>query len=171
MTGKATLIKKKMRFSSYLRKFRMGQLQSHIWLTASPYICPFPHILGSPGPSSYMTLQLLHSEFPYIWGKFDFLFYQCTDPLTVIAVYRVWSSPSWPSCRGRSGWGWGRRRDSTPCVQSRPSNVNLNFGFNDHRAHNYLILLKIIEPENVLTCRIDMGCPPPGIDIDCLSQE
>ncbi len=28
----------------------------------------FPHILG--GPSSYMTLQLLHSEFPYIWGNF-----------------------------------------------------------------------------------------------------
>jgi hypothetical protein len=24
-----------------------------------------------------MTLQLLHSEFPYIRGKFDFLFYQC----------------------------------------------------------------------------------------------
>jgi hypothetical protein len=24
----------------------------------------FPHILGSPSP--YMTLQLLHSEFPYI---------------------------------------------------------------------------------------------------------
>jgi hypothetical protein len=24
-----------------------------------------------------MTLQLLHSEFPYKWGKFDFLFYQC----------------------------------------------------------------------------------------------
>ncbi len=22
-------------------------------------------------------LQLLHSELPYIWGKFDFLFYQC----------------------------------------------------------------------------------------------
>jgi hypothetical protein len=28
-------------------------------------ICAFPHILGSIGsPSSYMTLQLLHSEFP-----------------------------------------------------------------------------------------------------------
>ncbi len=27
---------------------------------------------------SYMTLQLLYSEFPYIWGKFDFLFYQCS---------------------------------------------------------------------------------------------
>jgi hypothetical protein len=25
-----------------------------------------------------MTLQLLHSEFPYIWGNFDFLFYQCS---------------------------------------------------------------------------------------------
>ncbi len=24
-----------------------------------------------------MTLQLLHSKFPYIWGKFYFLFYQC----------------------------------------------------------------------------------------------
>ncbi len=24
-----------------------------------------------------MTLQLLHSEFPYVSGKFDFLFYQC----------------------------------------------------------------------------------------------
>ncbi len=56
----------------------MEQLQSHIWLTA-PHIwgniCAFPHILGSP--SSYRTLQLLHSEFPYIWGKLDFLFYQC----------------------------------------------------------------------------------------------
>ncbi len=25
-----------------------------------------------------MTLKLLHSEFPYIWGKLVFLFYQCT---------------------------------------------------------------------------------------------
>ncbi len=48
----------------------MEQLQS--WLTASSYwgnICAFPHILGSA--------PLLHSEFLYIWGKFDFLFYQC----------------------------------------------------------------------------------------------
>ena len=28
-----------------------------------------------------MTLQLLHSEFPYIWGKFYFIFYQCTGNL------------------------------------------------------------------------------------------
>ncbi len=65
-----TLIKKKIKFSSNIRKFRMEQLQSHIWLTASssPHIwgniCAFPHIFGSP--SSYMTMQLLHSEFPYI---------------------------------------------------------------------------------------------------------
>ncbi len=26
-----------------------------------------------------MTLQPIPSEFPYIWGKFSFLFYQCTD--------------------------------------------------------------------------------------------
>jgi hypothetical protein len=28
--------------------------------------------------SPYITLQLLHSEFPYIGGKLDFLFYQCS---------------------------------------------------------------------------------------------
>ncbi len=32
-----TLIKKKIKFSSCIRKFRMEQLQSHIWLTASSY--------------------------------------------------------------------------------------------------------------------------------------
>jgi hypothetical protein len=46
----------------------MEQLQSHICMTNGLHIwgniCAFPHILGSP--SSYMTLQLLHSEFPYI---------------------------------------------------------------------------------------------------------
>ncbi len=38
-------------------------------------ICAFPHILGSP--SSYVTLHPIPYEFPYIWGKFCFLFYQC----------------------------------------------------------------------------------------------
>ncbi len=67
--------KKENKFSSYIRKFRMEQLQSHIWLTAYSYMGKYFCILGSP--SSYMTLQLLHSEFPYIWGKFYFIFYQC----------------------------------------------------------------------------------------------
>jgi hypothetical protein len=47
------------------------------------YRCP--PLLGSP--SSYMTLQLLHSEFPYIWGKFDFLFYQCILLLGCVWAY------------------------------------------------------------------------------------
>ncbi len=34
----STLIKKKNKFSSYIRKFRMEQLRSHIWLTASSYL-------------------------------------------------------------------------------------------------------------------------------------
>ncbi len=73
-----TLIKKKIKFSTYIRKFRVEQLQSHIWLTASLYMGKYlrifflpPHFLGSP--SSYMTLKLLHSEFSYIWGNFYFL--------------------------------------------------------------------------------------------------
>jgi hypothetical protein len=33
-----SLIKKKIKFSSYIRKFRMEQLQSHMWLTASSYM-------------------------------------------------------------------------------------------------------------------------------------
>jgi hypothetical protein len=71
-----TLIKKKIEISSYMRKFRRDRLPSHI-LTASSYmviICAFPHILRSP--SSYMTLPPPPSEFPYIRGKFHFLFYQ-----------------------------------------------------------------------------------------------
>jgi hypothetical protein len=57
----------------------MERLQSHIRLTASSYMGKYlrnPHILESP--CSYMTLQLLHSEFLYILGKFSFIFYQCT---------------------------------------------------------------------------------------------
>ncbi len=70
----AALIQKEIKFSSYIRKFRMEQLQSHILLTASSYMGKYLHIssiLGSP--SSYMNLQLLHAKFPYIWGTFDFL--------------------------------------------------------------------------------------------------
>jgi hypothetical protein len=64
--GENTPIKKKIKFSSYIRKFSMyQQLQLHIW---PPHIwiniCAFPQILGSP--SSYTTLQLFHSELPYI---------------------------------------------------------------------------------------------------------
>jgi hypothetical protein len=40
-------------------------------------ICAFRHILGSS--SSYMTLRPIPSYFPYTWGKFSFLFYQCSS--------------------------------------------------------------------------------------------
>jgi hypothetical protein len=57
---------------------KIEQLQSHeeglsnIWGNAQIV----NHIWR--GRWSYMSLRLLHSEFPYICGKFDFLFYQCT---------------------------------------------------------------------------------------------
>ncbi len=69
--------KKKTKFSSYIRKFRMEQLQSHIWLMASSYIGKYLRIFSyikKPFLICSMTLQLLHSEFPYIWGKLYFLF-------------------------------------------------------------------------------------------------
>jgi hypothetical protein len=46
-----------------------------------------------------MTLQLLHSEFPSILGKFDFLFYQCSlyknMLLTCCFFLLIWD----PACR------------------------------------------------------------------------
>ncbi len=48
-----TLIKKKIKFSSYIRKFRVEQLQSHIWLTASSYIGKYMRI------SSYIRKPFL----------------------------------------------------------------------------------------------------------------
>ncbi len=53
-----TLIKKKIKFSSYKRKFRWDRLDGHIWLTAP----------------SYIALHLIPTELPYIWEKFRFLF-------------------------------------------------------------------------------------------------
>ncbi len=71
------LIKKKIKFSSYIRKFRRDQLQSHIWLTVSLYIVKYLRI------SSYFRKPFLIYDFAtdpiwisYIWGKFFFLFYQ-----------------------------------------------------------------------------------------------
>ncbi len=85
------LIKKKIKFSSYIRKLRWDWFQSHIWLTAFILnICAFPHILGSL--SLYMTLQPIPSEFPYIWGK---------SPFSFLSVWRLVVSNS-----GRAGDGY-----------------------------------------------------------------
>ncbi len=47
------LIKKKIKFSSYIRKFRMGQLQNDIWKTASSYMGKYLRI------SSYIRKPFL----------------------------------------------------------------------------------------------------------------
>jgi hypothetical protein len=59
------LIKKKIKFSSYIRNSE-DRVQSHIRMTNDlliygENICAFPHILGSP--SSYMTLHPIPSEY------------------------------------------------------------------------------------------------------------
>jgi hypothetical protein len=74
----ATLIKNKIKLSSYIRKFRMEQLQSHIWLTASSYMGKYLRI------SSYIRKAFLIKDFATapLWislclRKILFSFYQC----------------------------------------------------------------------------------------------
>jgi hypothetical protein len=63
-----TLIKNKIKFSLYIRKFRgIGCNVIYDYndlLINGINICAFPHILGSS--SSYLTLHPIPSEFPYI---------------------------------------------------------------------------------------------------------
>jgi hypothetical protein len=51
------LLKKKIKFSSYIRKFRMEQLQSHILLTVSLYMVKYLRI------SSYIRKPFLIYHF------------------------------------------------------------------------------------------------------------
>jgi hypothetical protein len=78
----STLIKKTRKFSSYIRKFRMKQLQrSYMTITASSYEYMGKYLrISSYIRKPCATLQLLHSEILYRWGKLDFLFYQCNRP-------------------------------------------------------------------------------------------
>ncbi len=69
-----TLIKNKIKLSSYIRKFRgTNGLPIYGEIFAQFLIC----VLGSPSLST--TLQPLPSDFPYILGQFCFLFYQCNS--------------------------------------------------------------------------------------------
>jgi hypothetical protein len=52
-------------------------------------ICSY--VLGSP--SSYMTVQPIPSEFPYIWGKFRFLFYQFSFRIVFYVIYIFFTHP------------------------------------------------------------------------------
>ncbi len=93
------LIYKEIQNGAVAKSYMTNGLLIHVWGN----ICAFPQILGRT--SSYMTLQLLHSEFPYLWGKFYFLFYQwygetwprssssqTRDPETVLASNRTRAS-------------------------------------------------------------------------------
>ncbi len=51
---------------------------------------------------AYMSKQLRHSEFPYIWGKLDFLFYQCGRGLKFLSCRLVGSNPPSPAIKAPS---------------------------------------------------------------------
>jgi hypothetical protein len=67
--NKIFLIYKEIQKGAVAKSYMTGGLLIYDYVT----ICAFPHILGSP--SSYMTLQPLPSEFPYM-RKIYFIFYQ-----------------------------------------------------------------------------------------------
>ncbi len=74
----STLIKKNKNFSSYIRKFRREQLTIPICLTASSYMTKYLRIsLYIRKPFLIYDFTTAPYEFPYIWGKLYFLFYQC----------------------------------------------------------------------------------------------
>ncbi len=107
-----TLINKKIKFSSYVRKFKMEQLQSHIWLSASSYMGKYLRI------SSYIRKPFLMYDFataPFIISlymrKIWFSFLSVYEWLPVkeqsreLRLRRWWGSSSglvefwWAGCR------------------------------------------------------------------------
>jgi hypothetical protein len=83
----STLIKKKIKFSSNIRKFikfiRGERLKSHIWLTASSNMTKYLRIssyIRKPFLILYMALQPLPSEFRLIFFfiSVPWLFYTCS---------------------------------------------------------------------------------------------
>ncbi len=71
------LIKNKFKFSSYLRKFRGDRMQSQLWLKASSYRVKYLRVSSYIGEPFLIYMHPIPSKFPYIWGKFYFLFRQC----------------------------------------------------------------------------------------------
>ena len=64
-------------------------------------ICTFPHILGSPFSYRYcLTLQLIPSEFPYIWENFLFFFISVKSGRQVHGQYGpLINRYEWKNCR------------------------------------------------------------------------
>jgi hypothetical protein len=77
------LLSKEMQRRSVAKSYMTNSLLSaNIRLN----ICAFPHIHVLGSPSSYMTLQPIPSEFPYIETNFVFFFYQW-QRLGVVVVF------------------------------------------------------------------------------------
>jgi hypothetical protein len=98
-SSEATLIKKKRKLSSYIRKFRRDRLQNHTWQTASSQMVNYLHI------SSYFRKPFLIYDFALdpIWislyfRKTFFSFFQCT-----FLVYLV-GSPMGSKLLGGINW-------------------------------------------------------------------
>ncbi len=91
------LIKKKIKFSSYIRKFRMEQLQSHLWLTASSYMGKYLRI------SSYIRKPFLIYDFAtapfwislYMRKIFIFFFISVETQSVMLVLY---FRPSFVNC-------------------------------------------------------------------------
>ncbi len=84
-----------------------------MWLTASSYMTKYLRI--SLSPSSSMTFQPLHSEFPYIWVKKFYILF-CQRNKIVIRIRRI------PACvRSRCArWRWECRGKLSSIVVVQP---------------------------------------------------
>ncbi len=70
-----TLVEEKMRrFEGECAHFSFNKCPLYTHDSASAKFNTNSHETDN---SAYMTLHAIPSEFPYVWGKFDFLFYQC----------------------------------------------------------------------------------------------
>jgi hypothetical protein len=120
-SARYTLIKKKIKFSSYIRKLNRDRLQSHKWLTASSYIVKYLRIssyIWKPLLIQYMTLQPIPSESPYRYEE-NFVFFLISvlsmpaagifsqynhTQITSGGPSRYSSSPKPSLCRDQSQW-------------------------------------------------------------------
>ncbi len=115
MNRSSTLIKKKIKFSSYTRKFRWEQFQSNIWLTASSFMEIFVHFL------IYIRKPFLIYDFAtaplwiYLYmRKILFSFLSVHFPMCSWSKYTRWRKKQFtsvfnfcPEACCRMGWGQG----------------------------------------------------------------
>jgi hypothetical protein len=115
----STLIKNKIKFSSYIRKFRIEQLQGHIWLTASSCMGKYFRI------SSYIRKPFLIYDFATNCSILNFLIYEENLILFFISVHtqHCWKrySIAYSKCQGFNSF-W--QNIFSLCRESKWYNVN-----------------------------------------------